>query len=105
MTSIELLRHQDGAKLTQLFRHGILTTTDAAWNALAKAGLSPLHLVERHVAGDFGDVSPENKARNSQAIAEGSRVFSAYDVAPGVRVFVITEADRSSTTTLLPSEY
>jgi hypothetical protein len=67
-------------------------------------------LLRRHIAGDWGDVCPEDKARNDEAIAhEGDpdnqqRVLSAYEL-HGRKVWVITEWDRSETTVLLPSEY
>lgn len=105
MTSIEHLNGTDGQVPGQLFRHGFLGMTHAAWNALAQVGLSPHDLIVRHVAGDFGDLDDEDKQSNTDAVASGGRVFSAYEIASGVRVWVITEADRSSTTLLLPSEY
>jgi hypothetical protein len=54
--------------------------------------------------GDWGDVPPEDAAENRLSIEQGFRVMSSYDVG-GQRVWIITEADRSSTTLLLPSEY
>ena len=47
----------------------------------------------------------EDQQANHQAVEEGSRVFSAYHLSTGVKVWVITEADRSSTSLLLPEEY
>jgi hypothetical protein len=67
-------------------------------------------LLRRHVSGDWGDLDPEDKARNDEAIAhEGDpdnqqRVLSAYEL-HGRKVWVITEWNRSETTVLLPSEY
>ena len=88
-----------------LFPVGTLVSTPGALLALMEAGVTPLSLVMRHVRGDFGELCEEDRASNEAAVAEGSRVFSSYAVAPDVKVWVITEADRSVTTLLLPSEY
>jgi hypothetical protein len=61
--------------------------------------------VERHAAGDWGDVPPEDARENEHALRRGFRVMSSYPLSGGVRVWVITEADRSSTCILLPAEY
>lgn len=57
------------------------------------------------VPGDFGEVSEEDKALNEEAIEIGDRILSAYFDRDGVKYWIITEADRSATTVLLPSEY
>ena len=61
--------------------------------------------VRRHAWGDWGDVSPDDAQANERALEEGSRVFSAYALATGERLWIITEADRRSTTVLVPDEY
>jgi hypothetical protein len=61
-------------------------------------------LLRRHSQGDFGDLSPDDIARNQQAIQHGERVVSAYLVA-GQKVYVITEWDRSMTTVLMSYQY
>ena len=61
-------------------------------------------LLIRHHQGDWGDLEREDKQANDAALINGSRLFSAY-IVQGVKFWVITEADRSSTTILLPSEY
>ena len=61
--------------------------------------------VRRHAWGDWGDVSADDAHANERALQDGSRVFSAYALATGARLWIITEADRSSTTVLLPDEY
>lgn len=58
----------------------------------------------RHVAGDWGDMPPEDCASNAQALEHGARLMSCYTVA-GERIWIFTEADRSVTTALLPDEY
>ena len=88
-----------------LFPLGRVLCTPGALLKLMRFGVDGGQLLQRHVVGDFGDVCDEDKATNLMAIAEGGRVFSSYEVAPRVKVWVITEADRSATTLLLPSEY
>ncbi len=65
-----------------------------------------LHFVERHQHGDWGDhVCAEDEAVNEEALILGHRLFSSYIVVDTQRMWVITEADRSVTTLLLPREY
>ncbi len=67
---------------------------------------SAANLVARHESGDWGEVGPEDAAENELSVRQGFRILSAYDL-PGdaVRIWIITEADRSATTLLLPTEY
>lgn len=85
------------------FELGQCLLTPGAISILA-SGVNPYVLLARHVSGDWGDVSAEDQRANDRAIIEGTRIFSAY-VVNGIRLWVITEADRSATTILLPSEY
>lgn len=59
----------------------------------------------RHAAGDWGDLDEEDKAENELSLREGFRLLSAYTDRNGTKFWIITEADRTVTTTLLPSEY
>ena len=59
----------------------------------------------RHHCGDWGDLCEEDKQANEEALAEGFRILSCYQVGDGKRIYIITEADRSVTTVLLPEEY
>lgn len=61
-------------------------------------------LLARHQDGDWGDVPPEDTRENELSVQEGFRIVSSYEVSGG-RVWIITEADRSSTCILLPEEY
>ena len=70
-----------------------------------KHAILPLNLVGRHVSGDWGDVGQDDAKMNENAIAHGARVFSSYRLSDTDRVWVITEADRSSTCLLTPDEY
>ena len=72
---------------------------------MAKAGQEPLELINRHRTGDWGEVDAEDWAANGEAVIQGERVLSAYTLKDGVRLWIITEADRAATTILLPSEY
>lgn len=64
-----------------------------------------LPYVRRHAWGDWGDVSADDAQANEAALREDARILSAYELATGERLWIITEADRSSTTVLLPDEY
>jgi len=88
----------------QRFTLGRTVATPGALAALEQAGVSPATLLARHHGGDWGDLCPEDAAANDQALEEGSRLFSSYKVGDG-KVWVITEADRSATTVLLPQDY
>jgi hypothetical protein len=61
-------------------------------------------MLQRHQSGDWGEVPPADAAENELSLKDGFRLMSAYTV-EGVKYWVLTEADRSSTTVLLPSEY
>lgn len=61
--------------------------------------------LRRHASGDWGDLCPEDKAINERALLQGQRLLSVYKTKLGVRYYIITEADRSVTTVLLPDDY
>jgi len=79
-------------------------STPGALAAMADVGQDSVELLLRHVTGDWGDLCDEDKAANDRAVKEGTRVFSAYVLEDGTKVWIITEWDRSATTFLLPSE-
>ena len=87
------------------FSLGQTVATPGALKALMAAGQTPLELLQRHIAGDWGDLPEEDKAENELSLKAGFRILSAYKLMTGVKVWVITEADRSATTILLPDEY
>ena len=71
-----------------------------------EADIPVLPLVARHASGDWGDLSDDDRDLNERALAKGGeRIFSAYNLSGGRRVWIITEADRAATTALLPEEY
>ena len=59
----------------------------------------------RHVKGDWGELSGEDKAENDLSLKEGFRILSAYESGELPKIWIITEADRSATTILFPDEY
>lgn|GEM_PF-461919 len=92
------------------FSLGQITATPGALAILAEQYTLPNDLLARHAIGDFGDLDAEDIQRNTEAMQDGSCIFSAYNLAEGVKVWVITEAQddecvRGSTTILLPEEY
>jgi hypothetical protein len=88
-----------------LFDLGRVVATPGAMDLLASAGENPARLLERHASGDWGEVPPEDARENERSLKYGFRILSSYPVGDdGERVWIITEADRSSTC-LLPSEY
>ena len=87
-----------------LFPLGQLVATPGALQALAAAAVTPAQLLARHVAGDWGEIPPEDAAENAFSLAHGFRILSSYPVGEE-RIWIITERDRSATTLLLPSEY
>jgi hypothetical protein len=86
-----------------LFELGQIVITDNALQALSSAAV--MESIDRHAAGDWGELPPEDSRANERALEGGGRLFSAYDLAEGTRVWIITEADRSVTTILLPEDY
>ena len=61
--------------------------------------------IARHASGDWGDLCPDDKQANDDALKVGARLLSAYHTGSGQKFWIITEADRSATTVLLPEEY
>lgn len=61
--------------------------------------------LRRHIRGDWGDVDLEDQGSNDAALKSGGRLLSSYRSTGGVRFWIITEADRSATTILLPEDY
>ncbi len=88
-----------------LFPLGDLVATPGALNLLEKNSVAPIRLIARHMRGDWGDVALDDARANTAAVQLGSRVLSSYTLPDGARIWIITEADRSATTVLLPDEY
>lgn len=90
-----------------LFALGQLVGTPGAIKALEDAELAYQDYVARHHAGIWGDLSAEDREANDAALLAGGRLLSAYVInwLTGAKIWIITEADRSATTILLPEEY
>lgn len=87
------------------FPLGRAVATPAAIAAFTAALETPWPYLKRHVTGDWGEVDEADQAENELALREGFRILSAYTLRSGVRIWIITEADRSATTILLPGDY
>lgn len=87
------------------FPLGRQAATPGAIQAMADSGQEPAFFIQRHVRGDWGECGPEDQQLNDEALKDGSRLLSAYRTLKSVKLWVITEADRSLTTILLPEEY
>jgi hypothetical protein len=87
------------------FALGQVVATPGALHAFGFSGEDPGRYLARHAAGDWGDVPPEDASANDFAREAGDRLFSAYTLKSGTRIWIITEADRSSTCILLPEDY
>ena len=87
------------------FPLGQVVVTPGALQALEEAGQSPVDFLRRHVVGDWGELGEEDQAENELSVVRGFRILSSYTLSTGEKLWIITEADRSATTLLLPDEY
>lgn len=85
------------------FRLGRLMSTPGALERVPSGEM--LQALRRHVSGDWGNVCSEDAEANEAAVNARARLLSAYTTSAGLRFWIITEADRSLTTVLLPEEY
>jgi hypothetical protein len=95
------LRTPSGLK----FSLGHLSATPGALQALRRSGQEPGFFLSKHVSGDWGECDAHDAAANDLALEDGSRIFSVCRTLKGEKLWIITEADRSVTTLLLPEEY
>ena len=93
------------ANPTSRFSLGRIVATPGALQAMQDSMQSPTEFLTRHAAGDWGDICPSDKSLNDEAVTDEGRLLSAYRTSLGVKLWIITEADRSVTTILLPEEY
>ncbi len=89
----------------RLFGLGVVVATPGALELLAATGTDPTELLRRHQGGDWGDVDAHDRRANNAALKHGTRLLSSYALPSGAKVWILTEADRSATTMLLPDEY
>ncbi len=86
------------------FPLGRVVATPGALKLLEEAGEDPLYYPVRHHSGDWGELDAHDRRENELSLKHGWRLVSSYPVGDE-KVWIITEADRSYTTILLPSEY
>ena len=98
-------RREEDQQPEPRFPLGQLVATPGALAALEEAEQDPLELITRHVTGDWGNLEEEDKQENEFSVNRQLRILSAYKLPTGDKIWIITEADRSATTLLLPSEY
>jgi hypothetical protein len=87
------------------FSLGQVVITPGALSALQVTRQSPLMFLKRHARGDWGELDAHDIAENEFSLRRGLRLLSAYTLTDNTRIWIITEADRSVTTLLLPAEY
>ena len=90
---------------TSKFPLGQVVATPGTIEAMEESGQSPSFFLGQHASGNWGVVDGEDWALNDQAVRDGDRILSAYVTLKGKKLWVLTEADRSVTTILLPDEY
>lgn len=95
-----------------LFSPGQVVATPAALALLQELGASVPQLLLRHLTGDWQQMCKPDRDANWAAVIEGeTRVFSSFDIAPkghagkSIKIWIITEWDRSVTTILCPEDY
>jgi len=86
-----------------IFRLGKIVATPNALSKLSQDDV--LRGIQRHQSGDWGDVDAHDREANDRALTESTRLFSVYHSAAGLKFWIITEADRSVTTVLMPEDY
>lgn len=104
-----MLLTRDGVRISlmskALFSLGRIVATPAAYQAIEQAGDNAAAFLVRHQSGDWGDLSKQDKKENDFSVKNGYRILSSYRLSDNTKIWIITEADRSSTTILLPEEY
>ena len=88
-----------------LFSLGSVVATRGASSCLDVCGLGGLALLVRHQTGDWGQLCEEDRKSNDHALKSGLRLLSSYRMPHGQTIWLISEADRSVTTLMLPEEY
>lgn len=87
------------------FTFGRLVATVGALEAFQRTGDDSIQYLRRHLSGDWGDLDQHDRLENERSLLSGFRLLSAYHLSDGTKIWLITEADRSCTTFLLPDEY
>jgi hypothetical protein len=87
------------------FACGQLVMTQGVAYLVEEGSLRPEQYLARHLTGDWGELSDRDRAANDNALRRGERLLSSYRISSTLTLWIITEADRSATTLLLPHEY
>ena len=87
------------------FALGQVVATPGVLEALEATGQSPMEFIQQHVVLDPGELDEEEQQTNEEAVANSERILSSYLLKDRTKIWIITEADRSSTTILTPDEY
>ena len=87
------------------FPLGQVVATPGALKAIESAGQEPGFFLSKHAQGDWGTMDKDDKQLNEDALSNGDRIHSAYRTLKNESIWIITEADRSTTTLLLPDDY
>ena len=95
----------DTQYLTPLFELGRIYITPGALDVLTGHPHLTHAMLVRHVTGDWSEMGEEDQSENRFSVPRALRVFSVYSLTDDTRLWIITEADRSATTILLPEEY
>ncbi|UQI28524.1 hypothetical protein M3M50_16230 [Pseudomonas bijieensis] len=101
-----VIKFIDSAK--HISEHGALVMTPGVDALMRAKRLDPFYYFGRHILGDWGDICDEDRQLNEDALMCDYRLMSVYninEIEPGFKLWIITEADRSVTTILLPEEY
>ena len=88
-----------------LFKLGQVVATPGALELLEVTATDGVVLMQRHQHGDWGCVPAEDAEANLRALKTNCRIISSYLLKDSDKLWIITEADRSVTTLLLPEEY
>ncbi len=102
-------RETDQRELAQAVRHppkfepGRVVATPGALESVPRGEM--MAALDRHSRGDWGECCQEDADANDRALEEGARLMSVYGTKAGTKFWIITEADRSATTVLLPEDY
>jgi hypothetical protein len=91
--------------MLRTFSLGRIVATPGGLQALERANQSAAPFLTRHAGGDWGELDRADIRENEYSLAHGFRLLSSYTTAAGEKLWIITEADRSAPTVLLPDEY
>ena len=100
-----ITRSTNKTELVRLFTLGQVVATPGALEAMDQYAINALDLLRRHLSGDWGNVPPDDAEENMRSVENGWRILSSYALSDDQNLWIITEADRSVTTLLLPEEY